>query len=423
MKRSSVLLCLGILTASCALSFIVGRSLDARGVCNRCSKHRAPACKPPLPQPQAIAAAQQPASAAELAGTVHLAPNADVDVRPAEDDQARSPDTDRLLNAAFNLPLSDPRRSHTIIDLLAQLAHHDPLSALAWSEQLTSLRESHHARSQILTQWARRDPQSALNWAATALADVPTNLRNSQIQAIVRGFAQTDPVSAFQYAAAMDERSQSAKRLKQRLLGEVIETQIRGGGLQGAQITIAQMIEGPSKQSLQRELVSEWAAFDPQSAAAYVSALGDSATSDLKTSLIGEWAKNDPAAAAAWVNSLPAGDPALAKASAAITREWTRYDLAASSAWLNSLPASPELDRAVAAYTSRASQEDPATAMSWAESINNGGLRTRMMQQVAGSWKDGDPDAFAAYLDSREFSAKQRKLLESAKPASSKRGQ
>jgi len=204
-------------------------------------------------------------------------------------------------------------------------------------------------------------------------------------------------------------------RLKERLLSEVIETQIRGGGLQDAQTTIALMPEGQSKNNLQRELVNEWAAFDPQSAAAYVQSLGDGAPSNLKSDLIEEWAKKDPPAAATWLNSLPEGDPAFAKASATITREWTLYDLAASSEWLNSLPASPQLDRAVAAYTARASQEDPATAMSWAESINNDGLRTRMMQKVAGSWKSNDPAAFSTYLDGGDFNSKQRKLLESAK--------
>jgi hypothetical protein len=420
MKRASVICCLGIWCASCALSFIAGRSQWSTDAAVTPSEHRqrSTAALPPL---QTMREQLQPSAAIAraLASTVALGQASAAELVKKDNDSAAH--THRLLDAAFALSRSDPRRAQEIRDALAQLALSDPLGALAFSDRISSLREAQHARSQVLSQWASYDPNAALAWAATALTDVPTNLRNSQLQAILHGFAQTDPEGAFNYANALDDDSPSAMRLKNRLLSEVIETQIRAGGLQAAQHRIALMPDNASKQTLQRELVSEWAAFDPHSAAAYVTALGGDSASNLTTSLITEWANNDPPAAANWLNALPTNDPAFAKASAMITREWTRYDLAASSEWLNSLPASPELDHAVAAYTSRAAQEDPATAMSWAESINHGGLRTRMMQKVAGSWKNEDPDAFAAYLDRGDFNSKQRKLLESAQTGSNQR--
>ena len=130
---------------------------------------------------------------------------------------------------------------------------------------------------------------------------------------------------------------------------------------------------------------------------------------------IGEWAESDPAAAAAWLSNLSAEDPAYRQATTQITREWTRYDLTASSEWLNSLPASPELDRAVATYTYRAAQEDPPTAMSWAESINNASIRERMMLQVAANWKNYDPQGFTNYLDNSDLNEKEREQLKTAK--------
>ena len=165
-------------------------------------------------------------------------------------------------------------------------------------------------------------------------------------------------------------------RLKNNLLDQVIRVQIESGGLQAAKLAVDLVADPEMQRSLRRELVDEWAEFDPKAAASYVAKLGEDADSSIKSALVSEWAESDPAAAAAWLSSLNVDDPAIARASSSVIREWTRYDLAASADWLNSLPASPELDRAVISYTFRAAEEDPETAMSWAQSIEDDRRRT-----------------------------------------------
>ena len=407
MKRSSLVLYLAVWFASIALAFFIGRALSSTGTSTEQT-------------------ASEALSAAQLQEAVGSA-TARVDTAGAATGEAEAGDTfeqlrtqssamtRQLLNAALAVPISDPGRSETINQLLEQLAASDPLAALEFADGIASLRDAERARNNILEVWASNEPMAALAWADSALADVPYNLRNSQMEAIIQGFAETNPKGAFNYANAMSEANSSELRLKNRLLSEVIETQIRGGGLEEAHATIALMVDGPSKDNLQRELVNEWAAFDPVSAAAYVQGLGSDASTGMKTALIGEWAESDPAAAAAWLSNLSAEDPAYRQATTQITREWTRYDLTASSEWLNSLPASPELDRAVATYTYRAAQEDPPTAMSWAESINNANMRNRMMQQVAANWKNDDPEGFTNYLDNSDLNEKEREQLKTAK--------
>ena len=407
MKRSSLVLYLAVWFASIALAFFIGRALSSTGTSTE-------------------QAASEALSAAQLQEALRSA-TARVDTAGAATGEAEAEDTfeqlrtqssamtRQLLNAALAVPISDPGRSETINQLLAQLATSDPLAALEITESIASRRDAELARNNILKVWASNEPMAALAWADSALADVPYNLRNSQMEAIIQGFAETNPKGAFNYANAMSEANSSELRLKNRLLSEVIETQIRGGGLEEAHASIALMVDGPSKDNLQRELVNEWAAFDPVSAAAYVQGLGSDASTGMKTALIGEWAESDPAAAAAWLSNLSAEDPAYRQATTQITREWTRYDLTASSEWLNSLPASPELDRAVATYTYRAAQEDPPTAMSWAESINNANMRNRMMQQVAANWKNDDPEGFTNYLDNSDLNEKEREQLKTAK--------
>ena len=72
------------------------------------------------------------------------------------------------------------------------------------------------------------------------------------------------------------------------------------------------------------------------------------------------------------------------------------------------------MDRAVISYTFRAAEEDPESAMTWAESIEDDRRRTWMMERVASTWKEQDADSFKTYLDSSELTQEQRKKLENA---------
>lgn len=405
MPRPSLKLYLAVWIASIAIAFFIGRSLSFSG-----------SSSPDLRAPTTLEALQLERSSSSLNQTTSSQEPANVaenELQPLQ--QPNREQTLQMLTAAFELPQSDPSRSSTIRNLLKQLAITDPLTALELTDSISSLRDAERARTDILKVWANREPMAALAWADTHLADVPSNLRSSQMRAIMQGFAESNPKAAFSYANGLSEATPADMRYKNRLLGAVIETQIQSGGLGDAQTTIALLADGPTKEHLQRELVDEWAAFDPDAAAAYVQSLGDAANTQLKTTLISEWAENDPAAAAAWLSTLSTEDPAYGRATTEITREWTRYDLTASSEWLNSLPASPELDRAVATYTFRAAQEDPPTAMSWAESISNDRMRSKMMEQVAANWKTEDPQSFTNYLDKSDLSEKEREQLESAK--------
>jgi hypothetical protein len=323
-------------------------------------------------------------------------------------------ETRALLAEAFALPEDDYRRARMIRELLGQLAEAAPRDALAIAAQISSLRESERARISILEVWGERDPVAALAWAQTALANEPIRTQNRQILAIYEGYAKLNPQAAFTKALAMPASNSAEQRLQAEALEEIIDTQIQNGDLLQAKLQVELLEDGPTKTSLLNELVDEWASFDPQGAAAYVESMGDAVSESVKTALLGEWAESDPAAAAAWLSAREVTEETLSRAATAIIREWTRYDMAASAEWLNAQPDSPSLDRAIMSYTYRAAQEDPANAMTWAESIDNEWMRNRMMQHVSGSWKTDDPEAFQNYLDNSNLDEEQKKRLQSA---------
>lgn len=409
MKISTLLLCFAVWSISLVTAYYVGsRGNDA----------------PITPEPT-ITKSQPKAAAAPMETADEALPSVDEaskleaffegDALPLEELLREIPtlsaqDSRLLLGQVLALPKSDPKRARMVNELLSQIAETEPMAALELATQIDSLRDYERARISILEVWGRNDPASALAWANQALSNEPARTRRSQLSALYRGYAQSNPEAAFQQALAIS----GDDRLRGRVLDDVIETQIENGGLQAAKLAIDLLTDPETQNNLRRELVDEWAQFDPEAAAEYVLSLGEDADSRLKTELVSEWAESSPAAAAAWLSALPEDDPAIARASAEIIQEWTRYDLAASAAWLNSLPPSPELDRAVISYTFRAAEEDPETAMTWAESIEDDRRRTWMMQRVAATWKEQDTETFQAYLDDSELTAEQRKTLEEA---------
>jgi hypothetical protein len=307
--------------------------------------------------------------------------------------------------------VEDPKRTDKLLDTLEVLAAKDPLSALRLAQEITSLSERERAKRNVLEVWAQNAPFEALAWANDSLADETEQTRSSYLQAIYSGFAETNPSAAFQAASQLPQGSPSEERIRQRILGDIIETQIENGGLQQAKATVDSLPDGDQKTYLMRNLINEWAGYDPENAAKYVNSLSGDIDDRIKVTLAEQWAAKDPMAAAQWVSQLNPDDPAIPRAASEIIQEWARYDLYASAEWLNSLPSSPELDRAVASYTYQAAQEDPQSAMSWAESISSDWLRTRMMERVAAEWKSTDTAQFESYLQSSGLTLEQQQQL------------
>lgn len=423
MKRSQLLIGLIAWSASLILAFAYGRSGGApeaespekRNQANR--KTYVNENKPVVDPSNSEQSADLDARASEansVLTTYFEGSEVPLSDALAEINRLSASQTRDFLEAAFALPASDPHRSELITALLSQLAKSNPQEAYGLTASIGSLRDAERAKVAILEVWAKNDPVTAIAWAQSALADEPRHLYSSQMSALFRGYAELDPEAAFAAAQSLPADSRDEQRMRNQLMSEVIETQVREGEVTQAKLAIELVTDPDTKERMTQELVSEWAKYDPASAALYIDSLGESASSRLKTSLVDEWAESDPAAAALWLSSLDVEDPTVARAANDIIQEWTRYDLVASAEWLNTLPASADLDRAVVGYTYRAAQEDPASAMSWAESVSNDRVRDRIMQNVASSWKSENPEAFEEYVESADLTDEQKEDLRTA---------
>ncbi len=317
---------------------------------------------------------------------------------------------------------TNPLLADVLQEQLVELASINPQAALELSGQITSPRFREQATNAVLREWATTDPMTALQWIDANSANLTRSVYNGQLAAAYRGFTEANPQAAFTQASQLSAENGYERRLKSQILRQVIRSQAENGELLAAKQSIELMSDPDLRSDLLGELVDVWADSAPEDAAAYVASLGDEATSQQKTALARSWSRIDPAAAAAWLDSLDPSDPSVSRAARDVVREWARYDLSASAEWLNSRPASPELDRAVASYTYHAVQEDPASAMAWAESVDSDRMKGYLQMRVAGAWREDDPTAFQSYLDNSELSDERKEELQNANSWGSGRG-
>ncbi len=292
--------------------------------------------------------------------------------------------------------------------LFTELAASDPLLALEYAAQISGVRQQRSTINSILRIWAGQDGAAALAWYRDTSENLPLALREERLQSILAGYGASDARGALAYVAAMDPTGSGGRRMQLSAYQSVFDGLVESGRINLALDALAGIGDASMRGDLQLGLIQSWAGQNPEAVALYLDGLADEIPANAHATLVRAWAELDPTRAAAHVSSLGAEHPDFGRATASVIAQWTQYDIAGPGEWLNTLPASPEVDRSVAIYTARAAREDPEGAMSWAASIQNDRLRTRMMERVAGEWRQVDPVAFDAFMETGDWSDEQR---------------
>tara|TARA_R100000027_G_scaffold67749_1_gene68495 strand:- start:16380 stop:17720 length:1341 start_codon:yes stop_codon:yes gene_type:complete len=309
-----------------------------------------------------------------------------------------SPEEVRYWTEAYLQMAPGPDRDRVLRMLLGEMAETDPAGAMKFAQSISSISESESTRRDILQAWGRNDPQSALAWIESNRGSIPSRLYSRRLESWVSGYAELDPAGAFAYVSAIETTNRGDRWMKERMIEEIVETQVRANQLDEALAELQKLPEGRLRSEALEEFYSEWARQDPQGAAEHFLNNREEDSERVAAGLIRQWASADPVQAAEFVSSMDASDPAYQVAISSLIERWSNYDLEGPAQWLNELPPSPEIDRAVAVYSVRASAEDPEGAMSWAASIESEDTRGRVMQRVAAEWKESDPEGLEGYI-------------------------
>lgn len=301
----------------------------------------------------------------------------------------------------LTLPPSQ-RRDGVLEELVARAALEDPAAALTLAAGLTSPASRERLRRSLLRAWASRQPEAARAWMEETKGTLPSFLRARRYAAWLEGMAERDPAAALAEALDFPVANRSEGWMQRRAVAELVEGEVEEGRVDPLLATLSAWPEGEVRQSALEALYGAWVRRDPEAALAHWGSRERGASAEdsgLAAGLVREWTEANPAEAAAFVRSLGPEDPAYEAAVSTLVERWSRYEIEGPAAWLNGEPLTAKTDRAVAVYSVRAAREDPAAAMSWAESIQEEELRTGAMQRVAESWRERDQEGFDRFLE------------------------
>jgi hypothetical protein len=237
--------------------------------------------------------------------------------------------------------------SDTIGIAMNKWADKDPRGAWVWADQHLAGPLKDRALTDLMIGWSRRSPQQAADWlSSTGLTSQPL------FNAIATTWAETDPVSAAKWAAALPA-------------GHAKDTAVVG-------------------------VAGAWAANDPKAAAAnYSGELAKGKDLNLAVAITDVWATTDPAATAKWLADLPEGDTKN-EAAATLATVWAASDIKAAIAWSESISDADTRRQVIAHIGTTWGAIEPVAALEWLNSLPSA-QSTDGVTGALYSWAGTDP--------------------------------
>ncbi len=292
------------------------------------------------------------------------------------------------------------RKDALLVQLVDRWATRDPQQALSWADRLPAHDVRQRAVSVALRGWSTLDPVSAFAWVHAHRAETSEQAYQHRLLSVVGGFATNQPEAAYQYALGLQDAPYGdGSTLRQAALETVFTEAFQHARPQQALAWVDAMSPGPQRTSATEALVRAWADADPAAAHAWAATQPPGAVSATTVdNALRRWVAKDARGASKWAATLAEGDPSRSQALYNVVDQWAKYETLPPAEWLNQFPPTQELDRAVVAFTNRVMYQDPAGAMSWAESVVDPALRDWLTQRVAQLWAQRAPAAYEAYM-------------------------
>lgn len=332
----------------------------------------------------------------------------------------RHPNANERLMAAHRIANGLPhRKSMACIRFLGQLPPAPPRDQV-WGVFLES--------------WGQRDGRSAMGFAASL--NQPREQQNA-ISAVLRGWTRQQPKEAW---AWVSEHAGNTRRAQQWF--EIILANLSRNDRMVAFDLLRNLPDSPFRSDMAAVVMDQILAVEPPPEAVdWLGELPDSSAPDAAAFLALRWSLSDPPAAADFLHSsFPEQQEALAE----VLREWVYREptiafnwawdtlppqslqnllpamaeewiaLAGPPAlaeWINQMGPDPALDQPIQQLALATAPLNPPTALSWAQSIQAGDLRSSTEIQVANQWIEQDPESAARNLPDLLQTAEARATL------------
>lgn len=277
-------------------------------------------------------------------------------------------------------------RTKELEDYVSHLASSDFGATLKRLRQIPESSARELASRLLVARWGETDPEGALQFAS----------RNHEFDYIASDVFQQLAADDVQNALNRAENIPDLDMRYEALRGVLsfMADQDPAGALQLA----GSFPPFPNNEPLSSVIYAQWAATDPQAAAAQ--AAQDSAGTGWRSPMgqvLRNWASQDPMAAVNWAMSV--SDPGTqAHDISQVMRQWGREDFDAAANWVSAAPAGATRDAATASLAFSIAATDPTAAIGWAESIADATQRENTLQRLSREIMYRDPTNGAALL-------------------------
>lgn len=245
----------------------------------------------------------------------------------------------------------------------------------------------------VVREWSQKDPMKALEFVqGSSFSDSD---KGRLLLTSIETASKTDIQTAIQMANLIENektRSRSASMIAESYFDS---------DPKGAMVWAESLNDPQMKRTALEEITENLAKSDPENAADFALVqFGENVPFKAARSIAEQLSKQDPDSALAFAENI-ANDKTRQYTVAEIIDEWAKNDPVEAGAYLNDMALSPEWDVPIAAFARRAFDQDPATAMDWAQSISGKEMRAGTMAYLYRNWMKSDRPSADEWLKSQ----------------------
>ncbi len=278
--------------------------------------------------------------------------------------------------------------------LMRSWASFDPEGAITYSRNNLGGQIGKIAANEAMRAWAGRDPASALSWiqASNRVED-----QNELMSGLILGWGSYSLGEATTFAQNIAD-----SRLRERSIGQ-IANQALAHGPDAMKSWVDSLENSRDKEIAMSMIAKQWGAMSPTDAAEWLKVhASEDYASGAVSNLVDRWSRNNPAKVAEWIQTMPDGK-SKQEGTVALLNRWIETDPVSAGDFLNNQPPGPGLDKAIDRYAQDSAEDDPAIAITWADSIFDSEMRRSSVIDVARKWNQVDPQAAEKWMQDQQL--------------------
>lgn len=335
--------------------------------------------------------------------------------------------------------LSPRERLDMVGNLADEWGRFDPQSALEWATGLKG-RERQVAFESLFGQWSEQDPEGAAS-AAMDLTD--SSLKFDLVHWMTESWARRDLDAATVWAQEQGEVGAGARALlglmeamvgqnlqdsvafamtleRENLRMEALRISARHWSEQDPRESLnwAISLQGRAQVEVADEIFHQVGEYDPALAAEYYELFRRDFAGDeefpfhLASGIASRWLELDPAGASEWTMNLQGGAEERSHVVGELTEHWLHIDDEAAAIWVSGLEPGRSRDVAFDRMAHHLTEQNPGTAILWADQIEDQGHRGDLVVHVLEAWNDRDPSAARSAYQGLNLEAEHRRVIE-----------